>query len=202
MILDRLHQYLVAASSALAVIAGWTVLLYSIALSAEVVARKFLAVSIQGFDEYGGYMLAVTSAVGLTYAMLTRAHIRVDVFLHRMPLRWRSWVDALAAISLGLFAVALLASSYVMVASSWRLQARAVSPLQTPLVVPQGLWALALGLFLLACILVSIIAVRAAMRRDWNTVEKVAGVPTPSEEVAEEVDAARQRGVTSNDLHL
>jgi TRAP-type C4-dicarboxylate transport system permease small subunit len=198
---SSVHKVLATVSGALTVASGWAILLYAVALSIEIVLRRSFAISIQGFDEYGGYLLAITSAIGFSYCLFMRSHIRVDVLLRLMPRPLRAWGDVLAAASLGFFGGAVLTSGFWVAYTSWRMQARAVSPIQTPLVLPQGLWIFAIFLFVLSCAVVALLTAKAALRKDWREAERLAAIPTPDEEVVEEVEAARRRGMTSEISH-
>lgn len=178
------------------IIAGWSLLSLAAVVTAETLLRRFFGMSLQGVDEYGGYVLAIGSALGMSYALLMRAHIRVDVVIRFLPAPMRAIADIVAAFAL-LFVSFQFASAAVDVAmSSWRMGARAVSPLQTPLVIPQALWALALIGFAATSAAVCIIALQAAWRRDWRTVSRVAGSPGTDEEVAAAADDARRRNVS------
>ena len=68
----------------LAVAAGWTLLALAILVTFETIVRKFFGFSIQGADEIGGYVLAISSSIGFCYALVMRAHIRIDLLLSRL----------------------------------------------------------------------------------------------------------------------
>lgn len=174
--------------------AGWAFLALATAVSCETLLRRFAGVSIQGLDEYGGYVLAVGSAFGLSYALFERAHIRVDVLIRFLPPALRAGADLLAAVALLAVSLLLVRAATSVVRSSWELQARAVSPLQTPLIVPQGLWAAALILFAISCIVVTSCIVLRLVRRDWRGVARIGGVPSPDEEIAAELSDVKRRG--------
>ncbi len=65
--------------------AGWWLIVLSAFTCVEMVARKFFRFSLQGVDEVGGYTLAVISALGFSYTLITRGHTRIDFLLTRLP---------------------------------------------------------------------------------------------------------------------
>ncbi|MBN8956449.1 MAG: TRAP transporter small permease subunit, partial [Rhizobiales bacterium] len=113
----------------------------------NVMLRKFFSISFQGVDEYGGYCLAVVATIGFAQAAFDRAHVRIDVVTRLLPLPLRAIFDviALAALSFMAWTIAFRALNVAM--TSFGMGALATSPLRTPLVVPQGIWAAALFWF-------------------------------------------------------
>ena len=75
---------------------GWWLVLLSAATCVEMVGRKMFQFSFQGIDEVGGYTLAVASAIGFSYTLLTRGHTRVDFLVQRLPQEARAALNWLA----------------------------------------------------------------------------------------------------------
>jgi TRAP-type C4-dicarboxylate transport system permease small subunit len=132
-------------------LSGWALLVLSIAIAFEVVARKFFNFSLKGVDEFGGYVLAIGSAVGFSYALITRAHVRVDLVLLKLSRPWQDWANWIAAIAMAIFAYVLMWRALFVYARTWSLGARSGTPLDTPMIYPQGLWTVALVVFTIAC---------------------------------------------------
>ena len=131
----------------LAILGGWALLGLSLLVTFEIVARKLFRFSTQGADEIGGYVLAVTSTVGFAYALLHKAHIRIDPVALRFPAAGRALLDILAFALLNLFVWLLTWRAFELLRNSWELDARAPTPLATPLAWPQALWVLGLAFF-------------------------------------------------------
>ncbi len=115
----------------------------------EVVIRKAFSLSIGGADELSGYALAISTAWALAFALLERAHIRIDSLYVHLPIRLAALLDVLG---LALFTgfVGLIAwYGLGVVETSYRLDAHSLSPLGTPLVLPELLWLLGFLLFLI-----------------------------------------------------
>ncbi|NCW84890.1 MAG: TRAP transporter small permease [Oxalobacteraceae bacterium] len=83
---------------------GWVVLAYAVALSLEVLGRKLFNTSFKGIDELGGFVLAVSAAIGASYAMAQRSHTRVDVFLVLFPRPVQKVLNTLAMACFAFFA--------------------------------------------------------------------------------------------------
>lgn len=135
-----------------AIACGWAVLIYSFAVSYEILGRKLFGFSFQGIDDIGGYVLAVTSAIGASFTMAMRGHTRVDVFLVHMSPRWQRVVNTAAMLTMAVFACYATWRGLEVLAESIEFQSVATNPLQTPLWQPQGLWLAGLALFALISI--------------------------------------------------
>ena len=98
--LERPFRALRTISRRLTLAAGWALLLLSFAIAFEVVSRRVLRMSLQGVDEYGGYLLAVCGTIGFSYALFERAHIRIDVLLRVLPLPLCAVADVVALLAL------------------------------------------------------------------------------------------------------
>jgi TRAP-type C4-dicarboxylate transport system permease small subunit len=121
-------------------------------------------------DEYGGYVLAITSAVGFAYTFYEGSHIRIDVLVRLLPrsLRMASWF--IAHLSL-IFVAALFAQHAVFLAlESWDFGAFANTPLRTPLYIPQAIWAGGFCLFVIALVVRLAVILEGVLRSQWPEV--------------------------------
>lgn len=191
--MERLEHRLKAVSLVLSLAAGWALLALAVWIVVNVVLRKFFSFAFQGVDEYGGYCLAVVATVGFAQAAFDRAHVRIDVVTRLLPLPVRAIFDvvALAALSFMAWTVALRALS--VAAASFEIGALATSPLRTPLVAPQGIWAVALFWFCAVLAFQMLHAMVLIVRRDWSGIGARLGVPEIDQEVEQELQAARFR---------
>jgi TRAP-type mannitol/chloroaromatic compound transport system permease small subunit len=174
-------------------VAGWVFVLCALFIVFDVVGRRW-GVSSKATVEITGYMLAFGIAWGLTDALTTRAHVRVDIVVTRLPLRARAWMHALALTFLVALNAVLAWRCWGVFADSWLFWARDSSALTIPLVVPQGLWALgitvfaALSVLSLAEVLLLLLAGRHA------EVDRRLGPRTVGEETREALAAAAMAG--------
>ena len=134
----------------LAIAAGWSLVVYSVAVGVEIVGRRYLAFSLQGVDEIGGYLMAVIVAIGFSGALFSHAHIRIDLLLPRLSRATALWLNVAAVASIVAFAVFLLWQGVRVLVQSHALHAVAPTPLLTPLVIPEAIWVLALLYFVVS----------------------------------------------------
>jgi TRAP-type C4-dicarboxylate transport system permease small subunit len=132
-----------------AIACGWLVLLLSLAITVEIVGRKLFAFSLQGTDDFGGYVLAIVAVIGASYTMAMRGHTRVDVFLVRMPQAAQRALNVLAMVSMAAFAIYGAWRGSTVLLDSIEFQSVASNPRQTPLWQPQSVWLAGLVLFAL-----------------------------------------------------
>ena len=171
-------------------VAGWLFVLCALFVTFDVVARKFFGFSSRATVELTGYMLAFGIAWGLADALTTRAHIRVDVIVTRMPLRLRVWMHALALAFLVTLGFVFTWRGWAVVHDSWEFGARDSSALTVPLIVPQGLWALGITVFFVVSVLLFVeVLVLLGLRR-WTDVDALLGPRTLVEEADEAIEAA------------
>lgn len=84
-ILDRLYL----ASGA---VSGIGIVLICLIILARVVGR-WLGILIPSSEDFAGYLLSASSFLALAYAFRSGAHIRVSLFISRLPANALVWVD-------------------------------------------------------------------------------------------------------------
>lgn len=142
-----------ALAAAMARAGGWGFLALSALIAFDVLGRRFLGVSTGATTEIGGYALASGLSWGLAHALARRTHVRIEVLVDRLPPRARRPLHLLALAALAAFAAVLAWSAWGLVEESHLFGATDISALRIPLVVPQGLWALGIGVFLVLALL-------------------------------------------------
>jgi TRAP-type mannitol/chloroaromatic compound transport system permease small subunit len=178
-------------------VAGWLFVVCALFVSFDVLARKFLNVSSKATVEITGYMLAFGIAWGLCDALTTRAHIRVDVLVSRLPLAFRVWAHGLALAFLAVLAFFFVWRAWAVVLESWEFNAHDSSALTIPLVVPQALWALGItAFFLLTMLMLAEVSILLSMGRRGQ-VDRMLGPRTLREEADEALEAAGLPRATS-----
>jgi TRAP-type mannitol/chloroaromatic compound transport system permease small subunit len=166
---------------------GLLIIASALLVGVEVVIRKAFSLTIGGADELSGYALAISTAWALAFALLERAHIRIDSLYVRLPLRLCALLD-LAGLALLTGFVALVAwYGFGVFATSYKLGAHSLSPLGTPLVVPQLLWVLGLAMFLAVALVLFVRALLALLTGDLAAVRRLIGSRSVSEELAAEL---------------
>jgi TRAP-type C4-dicarboxylate transport system permease small subunit len=129
--------------------------------------------------------------------LLDRSNVRIDALYLLLPRRVRAVLDLVAILALAVFVFFVTKGAWSVFYGSlgWPLGENdiwsvSVTPLTTPLAIPQGLWLLGLLLFMFAIVLVLLRALTALVRGDLATVTSVAGSRSHEEEVSEELHLA------------
>ena len=84
-VLDKLY-FFSGALSGLCIVAICAVIL------ARVVGRWF-SIEIPSSDDFAGFLLAAASFLGLAYTFRSGDHIRVNLFISRLPASLNSWIE-------------------------------------------------------------------------------------------------------------
>ncbi|MDO9403388.1 MAG: TRAP transporter small permease [Polaromonas sp.] len=153
---------------------GWWLIALSFFTCVEIIGRKFFQFSLQGVDEVGAYTLAVTSALGFSYTLITRGHVRIDFMIGKLPAGARAVLNTLAMLSLAAMALFAVFRGWFVVSESIEFQSTSTTPLQTPMWIPQSLWYVGLVLFAIsACYLAAhacylLVRERAAVNRFYG----------------------------------
>ena len=168
-------------------VAGAALIAISLVIGGDVIARKLFNVSLAGTDEIGGYVLAATSTWAFAYTLLRRGHIRIDSLARLLPLRLRSVFDILGLVVLGAFMTLMTLRSVDVFLLSVQFNAKSMTPLKTPLWIPQGLWVIGLIFFVIVIVLLIARSLQALLGGDLQTVSRLIGTRTLDEEVAAEI---------------
>jgi TRAP-type mannitol/chloroaromatic compound transport system permease small subunit len=153
----------------------------------EVVIRKVFALSVGGADELAGYALAISTSWALAFTLLERAHIRIDSVYAHLPARLRALLDIAGLVLLTAFFALITWYGYGVFRTSWTVGAQSLSPLGTPLILPQLIWVLGFVMFLAIAVLLLIRALVALIAGDLEAVHRLIGSRTLREEVAAEL---------------
>jgi len=168
----------------------------AVLITIDVVTRYFFKRGMVESFELSGYALAAAIGLGMAFTVTQKANIRVDILLDALPSSIRAACDLLASLSLTLIAVALAWFTFGTLQASWSMGAKSVSTLQTPMVLPQGIWWV--GLFWFACmaVLVPVQAVMRLLMRDRRGFETMVG----SLRVTDEIEQAGASSALAKDL--
>jgi len=192
-IIGTLNRALQLITNRACLAAGWALVVLSIVIAVNVMARKLFNYSLQGVDEYGGYCLAICASIGFSQAAYEKAHIRISVVTDMLPVRIRAACDILALVLLTGMALTLAVKACDVAYMSYDMQAMATSALRTPLSIPQAMWAAALCWFSFILIIQCLRALLLLAQRDWTGICRDYGVPSVNDEIEEELRAAQTR---------
>ena len=183
----RLHQLVLAISHAGAIAGGALFLLAAAIIGIDVILRTAFARSIGGADELSGYALAIATAWGLSFALLHRAHIRIDSLYELFPAWVRSGLDILSLLGFLLFMGLTSWRAWGVLAQSIASGARSISALSAPVAVPQALWLGGLVFLLLTLSLLLVESLVALVSGDLRAVSRLIGSKAVAEEVHDEL---------------
>jgi TRAP-type C4-dicarboxylate transport system permease small subunit len=192
--LDRLLGRL-EAMSRYAVWAGGAMLIFAAGMvTVDVLTRKLLGWSMAGSDEITGYLFAISTAWSYAFTLLGRANVRIDALYEHMPKPVRAVLDVVALLALTGFMGFVTYWAYRVFRGSlgapfgetdvWSLS---ITPLSTPLALPQGLWLLGLALFMITAVVLLLRVLASLAHGDWGDIARRAGTRTYAEEVEDEL---------------
>jgi TRAP-type C4-dicarboxylate transport system permease small subunit len=183
-----------------ATVFGTAFLILALLVALETVMRKLFNTSLQGVDELGGYLLASSAALAMAVALVSRAHIRIDLLHDFAPRALRNVLNVLAMLALFASAVMLARMAWIALDESMLFNATAQTPWATPLRHPQTAWLCAIAIFVAVAVFQLLRAGYLALRGQWGFLDKIYGPRGAKEELDEELEDLRQRsqGATSN----
>src|ERR1044072_4241453 len=132
---------------------GAMLLIASIVICIDITLRYTISKTLGGADELSGYALAIASAWGLSAAVLTRSHIRIDTVYVRVKSRLRAMLDLMSLAAFIFFFSLVTYYAWGVLKQSWTSDSHSLSEIQMPLIFPQGLWVLGLAFFVAVCVL-------------------------------------------------
>ena len=184
--LDRLIGGAHGLSRVLVWIGGGLILASALLVTVEVVLRKVAGISIGGADELSGYAFGVATSFGFAYALFERAHIRVDALYNLFPLVLKVMLSLIGLALLIGFAATVAWTAWSLVADTLAHGSRSITPMRTPLALPQIPWLIGWLFFVLCGVLVLLAALRRTLGGDLAGADRMIGVKTVDEQVEEE----------------
>jgi len=181
-------------------VGGWAMLSAAFLVTYDVITRKLLNISIAGADEISGYVFAISTACAYSYALLTRANIRIDFIYNLLPVKIQRTLDVLSMLlTAGFFAVVCF-YSFNLVSDAIEYGSRSVTPLQTPLAIPQTLWFAALCFALFTALVLLVLSFAALLKGDDQRVNELIGIPSLDEEIQAELHGGEDTSHTETHL--
>lgn len=183
--LDRILAVVQRVARVAIIVGGAAILLSAFMITIDVVARRVLGLSTWGADELSYYALAISSSWAFAYAMLVKAHIRIDMVSSRLARPLRSACNILALLAMGFFALAACQAILQEVARMWARGTTSITRLETPLWIPQGLWLAGFVFFALTVLLLLLrVAVALILERDHDIADHHGGTATMQDDLA------------------
>ncbi|HRP96475.1 MAG TPA: TRAP transporter small permease [Rhodocyclaceae bacterium] len=183
---------------AFSLVAGYAVLAITLVIGAEILLRRVFGMSLQGADEYGGYMLAIVTAIGAAHALLDRAHTRIEILVERLPQGARAVLNVASALVMAAMAAFLAWRAVVAMLESIEYQSVSTSPLMTPLWMPQAAWVAGMILFAVVASVVALHALSLTVG-NWRAINRWYGIKTLSEELDEATAEVEPQGLATRE---
>lgn len=92
-VFPALNRFIARANTSLVLIAGILFFLAMFETVADVTGRYLFTKPVPGTIEIGEAVLAFSIFLSMAYVLMHHRHIRVTVFLERLPPEWRAWLD-------------------------------------------------------------------------------------------------------------
>jgi TRAP-type C4-dicarboxylate transport system permease small subunit len=172
----RLVAALARTNRVIAIVCGFVLLAAMVLILVEIVMRQAVGRGIGGADEISGYVMAGVAAWGFSYALVERAHVRIDVLTGRLPPRGRSIFDLLALAGLAAVAGTVTAYGWRVLETSLDRGSRANTPLETPLWIPQSIWLSGWAWLTLVAALLALATAALVVMGRFREAERAAGV--------------------------
>jgi TRAP-type C4-dicarboxylate transport system permease small subunit len=172
---------------------GALLILAVLAIAAEVIMRNVAGRSFGAVDELSGYALAIASTWGFAYALFHRTHIRIDAAYLLLPRRVQAGLDLLAMAGMIAFFGFVARYGWDLLVRSASLGQRAMTPLRTPLIIPQVFWYAGLVALIVVAVVLFLVAANALRRGDMQSATRAIGSRSAEEELEEELADTRRR---------
>ena len=180
-------------SKILSCIFGYLCVGLSIFVTTEVIMRKVFAMSLQGADELGGYVLAVGSCLAFCVALVGRNHMRIDIIHYRLSGTTQAILNWLAIVTLALFGLLLAWTSFGIIRDTISYHSTAPTPWATPLVYPQSFWFAGLVVFAAIAVVLAGRATKLLFTHRLDQLQEAFQPKATQEELEEELEDAARR---------
>ncbi len=181
--MNRWIQWCAGTSRWLAWLGGAALLLSAALISVDVVARALWKVTYFESFELSTYAFAIATALGMSYALVSKAHIRIELLYTALPARWRAWMDVWSYAGLALVSLVLVYWCGQTVLGNAQSGARSNSSLAIPLVWPQMLWLLGLAWLALLSTVFALHGLWSCLRGRAAQVHALLGMASLQEEI-------------------
>ena len=180
-------------SSILGITFGWLTMFLGLIVTGEIAARKLVNWSMQGADELGGYILAVSACLSFCVALIGRNHMRIDVIHYRLSPRGQAILNWISVFSIALFALVLAWASFGVIRDTFAYNSTAPTPWATPLKYPQGIWYAGIVAFAVVAVLLAGRATYLLLSGQMSQLASEFEPKAAAEELREELEDAKRR---------
>jgi len=136
---ERFLQQLRKLNRFVAIVVGVIFLLCAGLVLVDIALRR-LGTSLGGTDEISGYVMAIGTAWGMSFALLELSHVRIDFLRSNVSPKWRAFLDLISMFALASTVSIIAVQSWPVVATTLKNGSHANTPLETPLALVQVPW--------------------------------------------------------------
>jgi len=172
---NRLLSLLQRLNERLAIAAGILLLVSVLVTLFDIIARPF-EMSLGGTDELSGYAMAIATSWGISYALTSMAHVRIDLLRARCDSRGQALFDTVAILALAGVATVIAYRVWPVLAKTLKNGSTANTTLETPLWIPQSLWMAGWVWFAVSAIVIALSVIVYLLNGKFDEVNKVAGM--------------------------
>jgi TRAP-type C4-dicarboxylate transport system permease small subunit len=165
---------------------GFALMICAFMVTADVLSRKFLGVTMRGSDEITGYVFAGVTTWAYAHCLFTRSNIRIDVAYLKVGKRVRGTMDIVGLGLLSTYIFVLSRSAWDVLHVSWSYNYTSTTPLAVPLWVPQSVWFGGLAFMMLCCLVLMAASLRHLIAGRWQALSALIGVRSVEQDIKEE----------------
>ncbi len=169
-------------------IGGAIFLASAILITLDVAARALFHSTFFESYELSSYAFAIATSFGFSYALVTKAHIRIEVIYNLVPKKLQAVLDLFALICLTTVCAVLVYWCFHTVMDNAETGARSSSSLATLLAIPQGIWLLGLAWCALTSLILTVIGLCWFLRGQSDMVTANLGINSLQDEITKSVD--------------
>lgn len=182
----KVHEILERISRFAVWVGGASLLIAAIIVFFDVLSRRFLGWTMSGSDEISGYVFAASTTWAYSYCLLHRSNVRIDALYNILPRPVTGILDVIG-VSLLLYYMSIMTwYAWDATYESFVNNSVSITTLATPQWIPQSFWFVGLALFLVTLVFVTLYSLVALAQRNWDLLNKIAGVPSIADTIEEE----------------
>ena len=165
-------------------VGGAALLATAFLVGTEVVIRKLFNLSLGAADEISGYVFAIATAWAYAMVLRQKGNVRIDVFYNLFPPSLRLILDISSFLAIGLLLSLIGWYGFELALNSLQLGTISITPLRTPLAIPQFAWISGVGFAFVMWLMILIRVTLKLLKRDWQGVLKLIGPAGIKDEIS------------------
>jgi TRAP-type C4-dicarboxylate transport system permease small subunit len=162
-------------------VGGSSLIVCAVLVTLDVFLRKIFGIVIPDADLISTYAFAIATAWAFAHVAFERANVRLDIAVNFLPRSVVIVLNFISAFALAVFSIFVLDQCANVLLESYSQGARSNTPMQVPLIIPQGAWFLGITFFSVTVLYILWRATVRIFRSDWDGINLEIGIPTIKE---------------------